>query len=109
MRYQSGLLHIHLVSGKEDPPYHPYVILINFYDWECHLQNQPRKKKFRDKCNEFMEEYLYSNIPFVTHSIINHPRLAEISLYIVFLFLCGFVVAGGGGPEGLQVTNGLNK
>ena len=50
-------------SGKEDPLERLYIILIKY---ECHQQNQPRNKIFRDrlmnKCvNECMNEYYRVN------------------------------------------------
>ena len=45
-----------MVSGKEDPLEHPYVILIHIHDYECQQSNQTRQKLFRDMLNEWMYE-----------------------------------------------------
>ena len=69
-------------SGKEDPLERLYIILIKY---ECHQQNQPRKKFFRDrlmnKCvNECMNEYLLFKKTTILTSLFHkeHNKASQI-------------------------------
>ena len=59
---------IQVVSGKEDPLEHPYVILIHIHHYECQQPNQTLKK-LSYKLNEWMK-FLFNFWKFISSEIL---------------------------------------